>query len=310
MIYQIRNLTEIVYTPPVSLARFNLRLRPAEWPNQRLLSYALDIQPQAAEIREEQGPYHVNTSRLVLDGAIPHLRIESNLRVEVLAPAVDPENLPSPTIAAIRNAALARCDLHATSPCSYLFASPIAVPADQISDWARPFLADGQSVMAGGRALMAAIYQDFRYDADATDSYTPPLEAFRGRHGVCQDFAHVMIIAARAHGIPAAYVSGYLRTIPPKGKARLVGADAMHAWVNLWCGDELGWIGFDPTNDLIVRSDHIFTAMGRDYTDIAPLDGVFRGGGKQKMKVSVDVAPLQEVVLSPARLREGSGVGT
>lgn len=294
MIYQIRNLTEIVYTPAVSLARFNLRLRPADWPNQRLLSYAMDIGPQPAAIREEHGPYLVNTSRLVLDGAIATLRIECNLRVEVLIPAVDPETVPSPTIAAIRAAALARCDLHATSPCSYLFASPIAVPADEISDWARPFLAEDQSVMAGGKALMTAIYTQFRYESGATDSYTPPLEAFHERHGVCQDFAHVMIIAARAHGIPAAYVSGYLRTRPPPGKARLIGADATHAWVALWCGDRLGWIGFDPTNNVVVRSDHIFTAMGRDYTDVAPLDGVFRGGGKQKMKVSVDVAPVEE----------------
>ena len=295
MIYQIRNLTEIVYSPPVSLARFNVRLRPADWPNQRLLSYALDIEPHAAAIREEQGPYVVNTTRLVLDGAIPALRIESNLRVEVLPPAIDPESVPSPTIAVIRETALSHCDLDAASPCSYLFASPIAVPADEISDWARPFLADEQSVMAGGKALMTAIYRQFHYESGATNSYTPPLEAFRERHGVCQDFAHVMIIAARAHGIPAAYVSGYLRTIPPPGKARLVGADATHAWVNLWCGAELGWIGFDPTNNVIARTDHIFTAMGRDYTDVAPLDGVFRGGGKQKMKVSVDVAPVDEM---------------
>ncbi len=299
MIYQIRNLTRIVYTPPVTLARFNVRLRPADWPNQRLLDYALEIEPAAATIREEHGPYHVNISRLVLDGTIPELRIESNLRIEVLPPAVDPESRPSPAIAEVRAAALSRCDLHATSPCSYLFASPIAVPADEISDWARPYLADGQSVVAGGKALMAAIYAGFKYESGATDSYTPPLEAFRARHGVCQDFAHVMIIAARAHGIPAAYVSGYLRTIPPKGKPRLVGADATHAWVNLWCGTELGWIGFDPTNNAIARSDHIFTAMGRDYTDVAPLDGVFRGGGKQKMKVSVDVAPVDELELQP-----------
>lgn len=298
MIYQILNLTEIAYSAPVSLARFNLRLRPAEWPNQRLLSYSVAIDPHPLAIREEQGPYLVNSSRLVIDGVIRALRIESKLRVEVLPPAVDPESVSSPSIAAIRTAALGHCELNATSPCSYLFASPIAVPAGEISAWARPLLADGQSVIAGGKALMAAIYKEFKYESGATNSYTPPLEAFRARHGVCQDFAHVMIIAARAHGIPAAYISGYLRTLPPPGKARLVGADAMHAWVSLWCGAELGWIGFDPTNNVIVRGDHIFTAMGRDYTDVSPLDGVFRGGGKQKMKVSVDVAPEDEVALA------------
>jgi transglutaminase-like putative cysteine protease len=101
-----------------------------------------------------------------------------------------------------------------------------------------------------------------------------------------------MIIAARAHGIPAGYVSGYLRTLPPPGKPRLVGADAMHAWVNLWCGEELGWVGFDPTNDKLADTDHIFLGMGRDYSDVAPLDGTFRGAGGQSMTFSVDVAPL------------------
>jgi transglutaminase-like putative cysteine protease len=103
-----------------------------------------------------------------------------------------------------------------------------------------------------------------------------------------------MIIAARAHGIPAAYVSGYLRTLPPPGMPRLVGADAMHAWAALWCGEELGWVGFDPTNDVFARTDHIFVAMGRDYSDVAPLDGVFHGGAGQAMFFSVDVAPLEE----------------
>jgi transglutaminase-like putative cysteine protease len=108
---------------------------------------------------------------------------------------------------------------------------------------------------------------------------------------VCQDFAHIMIIAARAHGIPAGYVSGYLRTEPPPGQPRLVGADAMHAWVNLWCGDRLGWIGFDPTNGTVARADHIFIAMGRDFADVSPLDGVVHGGGDQTMTVAVDVVP-------------------
>jgi transglutaminase-like putative cysteine protease len=142
---------------------------------------------------------------------------------------------------------------------------------------------------------MNAIHAEFDYDAEATEAETPPAEAFRARRGVCQDFAHIMIIGLRAYGIPAAYVSGYLRTIPPPGKERLVGADATHAWVNLWCGDEIGWIGLDPTNALVAGEDHIFTAMGRDYGDVAPVDGVFLGGRGQEMEVSVDVAPRVEM---------------
>jgi transglutaminase-like putative cysteine protease len=146
--------------------------------------------------------------------------------------------------------------------------------------------------MSAAQRLMEAIHREFRYDPKATGAETPPLVAFNQRSGVCQDFAHIMIIAARANGVPAAYVSGYLRTLPPPGQPRLVGADAMHAWVNIWCGDELGWIGFDPTNNILVHEDHIVTAMGRDYADVAPIDGVFHGGVGQTMDVSVDVAPL------------------
>jgi transglutaminase-like putative cysteine protease len=101
-----------------------------------------------------------------------------------------------------------------------------------------------------------------------------------------------MIVAARAWGVPAAYASGYLRTLPPPGRPRLAGADAMHAWVMLWCGEALGWVGFDPTNDMLARGDHIFVAMGRDYADVAPLDGVFHGGAGQAMELAVDVVPV------------------
>jgi transglutaminase-like putative cysteine protease len=117
----------------------------------------------------------------------------------------------------------------------------------------------------------------------------PPLtEVFEKRHGVCQDFAHVMIAGLRGLGLPAAYVSGYLRTIPPPGKPRLQGADATHAWVSLWCG-EMGWIGFDPTNDILVENDHIVLAVGRDFSDVSPVDGIIVGSRKQKLNVAVDV---------------------
>ena len=296
MRYAIRNLTEVDYAAPVSFACFNLRLRPAQWPGQRLLSFRLAIEPEPASIREEAGPHVVNTSRLALAGAITTLRIEARIEIEVAPPVI--VTADSPTIAEIRARAIADTSLDATSPCRYLFASNIARPAPEIAVWARGWFPEDRPVIAAGRALMAAIHRQFRYEAGATDTRTPPVEAFRARHGVCQDFAHVMIVAARAQGIPAAYVSGYLRTVPPKGQPRLVGADAMHAWVHLWCGDSLGWVGFDPTNDCLAGDSHILTAMGRDYADVAPLDGVFRGGGRQKLHAEVDVVPQEADVAS------------
>jgi transglutaminase-like putative cysteine protease len=142
-------------------------------------------------------------------------------------------------------------------------------------------------------AVSSAVHGEMRFDPEATDVDTPPGEAFANRHGVCQDFSHVMIAALRSLGIPAGYVSGFLRTVPPPGQPRLEGADAMHAWVSAWCGAEAGWIEVDPTNDCVVGTDHIAVAHGRDYADIAPVKGVLRTSGLQTSNQSVDVEPIE-----------------
>lgn len=299
MIFRVRHVTDIRYAAMVRLARFNVRLKPAVWPGQRLSDYRLNVTPRPGTITATHGPYVVNTSRLLLSKPITSLRIESLFSVEVT-----PRNLDMmercPSLAEIRQAAWTSRDLSGTGPTSYLFGSQIVRIEHDIGEWARPFLRVQDSGLEAARALMRAIYAQFKYDSDATKTETPPIEAFRKRRGVCQDFAHIMIAALRYHGIPAAYVSGYMRTIPPPGRERLIGCDAMHAWVNVWCGEQLGWIGFDPTNDLIVHGDHIFIAMGRDYADVAPVDGVFHGGGGQSLKVSVDVLPVEEEIKAGA----------
>ena len=131
------------------------------------------------------------------------------------------------------------------------------------------------------------------FDGDATEVHTTPAEAFAKRRGVCQDFTQIMVTGLRTAGLPAAYASGYIRTLPPPGQPRLVGADATHAWVLLWCGDRLGWVGLDPTNGIWMAGDHVLMAIGRDYGEIAPVDGVVLGAGAQRMDVSVDVAPVE-----------------
>jgi transglutaminase-like putative cysteine protease len=145
---------------------------------------------------------------------------------------------------------------------------------------------------AAMEAIGHALHKDITFDAEATTVDTSPEEAFKGKRGVCQDIAHIMIACLRGVGVPAAYISGYLRTIPPPGKPRLAGADAMHAWVSAWCGAQAGWVEFDPTNDLRVATDHIFVARGRDYSDVAPLKGALRTAGAQSTKQAVDVIPL------------------
>ncbi|EIZ79754.1 transglutaminase [Novosphingobium sp. Rr 2-17] len=291
MRYAISHVTTVKYASPVRLAQFNVRLRPADWPGQTVRDFSLAIDPQPPRLTEGEGGYYVNETRFILKDPIDQLRVESRFTVECEPLPFFIDDASGPRLAELRELAMKKPDLSALAPANYIFASPGAAPEREIAGWASGLLAEDMPVMEAGRTLMHTIYEQFAYDPDATQADTPPIEAFRKRHGVCQDFSHVMIIAARSLGIPAAYVSGYLRTIPPAGKPRLIGADAMHAWVNLWCGDELGWLGFDPTNDKLADTDHIFIGMGRDYGDVAPLDGTFRGSTKQDMSFSVDVAP-------------------
>lgn len=291
MQYAVRHVTTLTYAEPVRPAQFSLRLRPASWPGQQVTDYRLDIEPHPAHRVESMGAYHVHETRFGMREALAKLRIESSFQVEVEALPFFLDDASGPDLATLRDRAMRRPDLSPLAPANYIFASPGASPEREIAGWASTLLDEKMPVMEAGRALMMAIHGEFAYDAGATQADTPPIDAFRQRHGVCQDFSHVMIIAARAFGIPAAYVSGYLRTLPPPGQARLIGADAMHAWVNLWCGEELGWVGFDPTNGKLADADHIFIGMGRDYADVAPLDGTFRGSANQSMAFSVDVAP-------------------
>ena len=183
-------------------------------------------------------------------------------------------------------------DLGPTSPAHFLFASRL-VPLDpQIRDYARLSFPPARPVLDGAIDLMRRIKADFVYQVGATTVETTPAMSFALRRGVCQDFAHIMISGLRGVGLPAAYVSGYLRTVPLQGQARLAGADAMHAWVLVWCGGDVGWCGLDPTNGIFAGNDHVVLAVGRDYADVAPIDGVIFAAGGQQLEVSVSVTPV------------------
>ncbi|MEH3100009.1 transglutaminase family protein [Sphingomonas adhaesiva] len=291
MRYDIRHVTRFSYGNAVRFARCNLRLKPIDWPGQTLEHYDLIVAPsgRAMPARAEAGLAHV--TRLVVEEPVRRLTIESRARIAVdrlvPVPAAD-----DPTLGEIAAMARASGDLSAAGPAAYLYPSPL-IPLDRaIADYCAPDLSPGRGALEAGIALAQRIQRDFVFDGSATMVDTPPHEAFLKRRGVCQDFAQIMITGLRAAGLPAAYASGYIRTIPPPGEERLVGADATHAWVLLWCGPARGWVGVDPTNGIWMAGDHIVVAIGRDYAEIAPVDGVVLGAGAQDMDVSVDVAPL------------------
>ncbi|MCA0961556.1 transglutaminase family protein [Salipiger bermudensis] len=178
------------------------------------------------------------------------------------------------------------------SPHHFVGASPRLRPEPEIAAFARDCVAPGLSALAAVDAVSAALHDAFAFDPGATEVTTTPIEAFRARRGVCQDISHVMITGLRALGIPAGYVSGFLRTTPPEGQKRLEGADAMHAWVRAWCGAEAGWVAFDPTNAIRAGSDHVAVAFGRDYSDVAPVKGSLRSSGSHRTTHHVDVVPV------------------
>ena len=163
----------------------------------------------------------------------------------------------------------------------------------EITAYTREHLSDDMTTMEAVRAVGESLHADMTYSAEATDVNTPVGTAFEARAGVCQDFSHIMIAGLRGVGIPAAYVSGFLRTYPPPGKEKLVGVDAMHAWVRAWVGPEVGWVEFDPTNNQFAGVDYIVIGYGRDYDDVAPVRGSMRGAGEQDSDQSVDVAVVE-----------------
>ncbi|MEJ7935778.1 transglutaminase family protein [Sphingobium sp. AN558] len=291
MIYHVRHVTIVGYASPVRLARFNLRLQPVSWPGQQTSDYRLSVDPAPVTTRSRPSAWPVHVARLVIDSPLRQLTIESRFRADVSGGDPVTPRPDDPTIGAVAQAALLDRDMGPAAPAHYLFASPRAPLLEAIGQWTGEDLNPTRPIMAAALALAQRIRAEFAYDPGATDASTPVADAFAARHGVCQDFAHVMVVALRLAGLPAAYVSGYLRTSPPPGRPRLVGADAMHAWVMLWCGPARGWIGFDPTNGVITGEGHVFVAMGRDYADVTPIDGLFVGGAGQAIRTMVDVVP-------------------
>jgi transglutaminase-like putative cysteine protease len=292
VIYDIRHVTTYAYESPVSFARCSLRLEPRDGGGQQLLSHAIEIRPRPSERASRRDFFGTLTESIVIETAHRHLRIDSRSRVSVSRRAPG-RTTPSPAWETIRDLAFEATSLGLSSPIGYVFASALVPVQQPVTAYAAASFPPGMGALVGAVDLMHRIRSEFRYDPKATVISTPLHEVFENRHGVCQDFAHVMIAGLRGLGLPAAYVSGYLRTIPSPGRPRLQGADATHAWVSLWCGDELGWVGFDPTNDLLVENDHIVLAIGRDFADVSPVDGIIVGSPKQKLGVAVDVVLVE-----------------
>ncbi|BBK33669.1 hypothetical protein STHU_43030 [Allostella humosa] len=299
MEYRVRHRTTYRYLQPVAQSQHLLHLIPRPTARQRVDESTVTVDPPPTRRTRRLDAFGNIAEWLTLED--PHTTLEIMAESRVAEAAFPP---PDPAATwpweRVRGALEAPVDPEAMAAVDFLFDSPLVNPAGDLSVYARPSFPAGRPVLAGAIDLMARIHADFRYDTTVTDATTPVDRVFEIRAGVCQDLAHVGIACLRALGLPARYVSGYLLTMPPPGMPRLVGADASHAWFAVWC-PPIGWVDLDPTNDVLPGVGHVTLAWGRDYGDVAPINGVVVGGRDHTIEVGVDVAPLDELAKASAK---------
>ena len=291
MLYDIRLHLHYDYAAAAGGSRHHVHVAPQTIPGvQRVIASSLSFSPTPTERSDFLDFFGNAVTSIALRGSYEALDVRMSARVSVERP--EPGLDVSPEIADLSGEISAVRSLSPQAPHHFIAASDHVDLDAGITSYARESLIRGSSVTGIANDLCNRIYNEFAYDGEATTVATKAADAFGLKRGVCQDFTHVMIAGLRGLGIPAGYVSGFLRTIPPAGKERLEGADAMHAWVRVWCGREAGWQEFDPTNGMRASNDHITVGHGRDYSDVAPIVGVLRTTGSQTGEQAVDVVPV------------------
>ncbi|MBI5257256.1 MAG: transglutaminase family protein [Burkholderiales bacterium] len=290
----VRHETHYDYDTPVEVAHHSAHLRPRDTTLQRVKDWTLEIDPEpdggrdaVQESRDAFGNWRHGFSHARVH---ERLTVVSRFRAELLPPP-PLDMAASPPWEQVAQALRYRAGAVQPDAVEFVLGSSFAPVAPALAAFGADLFTPGRPLLALAWALMARVHQRMAYRPHSTTVATDALEALRQGRGVCQDFAHLMIGCLRSHGLAARYVSGYLLTHPPAGQPRLVGADASHAWVALWCPQN-DWVALDPTNNIAVAQDHVTLAHGRDYADVAPLRGVIRGGGTTPPHVAVTVEPL------------------
>ncbi len=290
---EVEHLTTYRYAAPVDLAQHLAYLRPRDDATQQVQDFDLQIEPPPLQQRSE--PDRLGNPRTCFTVTAPHreLRVRATSRVRVRGDealdlaATQPWEAVRERLRYVAGAAF-------EPAAEFVFASPFVPSLPALRELALPSFAPGVPVAVAAVDLMARIHAGFVYCSASTEVDTPLAQVLATREGVCQDFAHVMIGALRSMGLAARYISGYLLTAPPElgaGSAPMLGADASHAWVSVWCpmadGSPSRWLKLDPTNNVLPRTGHVRLAIGRDYSDVTPLRGVIRGGGEHRLEVQV-----------------------
>lgn len=290
MKYVIQHITEYRYGEPASLGHNEARLTPRAFPRQRCLSSWIMVEPMFTAWSEWDDYFGNRVSFFTIEQEHAALTVTARSEVELDEPHYP---APSETLAwdLVRDHLACPRDPETIAAAQFLFDSPHIHQEAWLSDYARASFPPRRPLLEAILDLTNRIYREFQYSPASTDVSTPIREVFDSRRGVCQDFAHLQIGCLRSLGLAARYVSGYLQTDPPPGSPKLVGADASHAWLSVYCPG-VGWLDVDPTNNHMPALRHVTLAWGRDYSDVCPVKGVVLGGGQHLMRVSVDVSPV------------------
>jgi transglutaminase-like putative cysteine protease len=295
--------THYRYSSPVVLSQQLLHLTPRTLPWQTCDAHRISVEPAAGETAEREDYYGNRTRHLLL--AVPHeaLVVRAESEVSVRPRAQSALGAPRVPWEAVR-ARLRSLDAPTlVEPAEFLYESPHVEPSRELADYAVKSFTARRGILESALDLTRRIHKDFKFDRTATSVSTPLTQVLKDKRGVCQDFAHLMIGCLRSIGLAARYVSGYILTAPPPGRPRLIGADASHAWVSVYCGksgaEEAGWVDLDPTNNCVVDDAHVTLAWGRDFADVTPMRGVILGGGAhQPPEVHVTVTPKIEAAIN------------
>jgi transglutaminase-like putative cysteine protease len=292
MKYRIMHKTGYNYSAPASLSQNELFLYPRQTPTQEVLDCQLSIVPEPQYLHRRID-YFGNTVHVFM---VQHPHNELAMSATSIVRTSRPIT-PAPETTIAWENVVQRLAAHQQSieleASQFVFASPMITVNSSAIDYAQLSFAPGTPVLTGAVDLVRRIFTEFAYDKSASTVDTTVEQVLVNKKGVCQDFAHLAISCLRGLGLAARYVSGYMETIPPPGKPKLVGADASHAWISVFVPD-FGWVDLDPTNNLITNETYITVAWGRDYGDVAPVKGVVMGGGVHMLSVMVDVRAQNE----------------
>jgi transglutaminase-like putative cysteine protease len=303
--YRVIHRTHYIYEEPAKLSYNEARLIPRSFSHplfvQSCLGYKIDVEPPWSDQRERVDFFGNRVLFFTIHRPHQQARITaiSHVQIEPAQAAGQPLSAPELLISGESMWEKARWRLQMELEPEILAArqftlnSPLIFTFPELVEYAAPSFPPGRPILEAAYDLMQRIYDDFDFMPGATTASTPLADALRKRQGVCQDYAQVMIGCLRAQGLAARYVSGYIETLPSPGQAKLVGADASHAWCSLFVPD-MGWIDFDPTNNLLPGDQHITLGWGRDFSDVTPLKGVFFSTGRHRLEVSVDVIRQEE----------------